>query len=62
MANEIYGCFGNGMMSGSYGYGWALFSWVVGILTIIGIVLFIIWITKKIENENNENIRRKKKK
>ncbi|MFA5953235.1 MAG: hypothetical protein WC812_01450 [Candidatus Pacearchaeota archaeon] len=48
MVNSFYGCFNEyGMMSGNY-----LFSWLFGILGIIALILFIIWITKKIQNEN----------
>jgi uncharacterized membrane protein len=47
MVNSIYGCFGYGMMGGNY-----LFSWICSILGIIALILFIIWITKKIQNEN----------
>ena len=52
------GCFGYGTMAGGYGYGWMLFSWLIGALVIVGLVLFIIWISKKIQNENNKNKRR----
>ncbi|MEK6832471.1 MAG: hypothetical protein AABY32_00355 [Nanoarchaeota archaeon] len=51
-----YGCFGYGMMNGSYGFGWILFSWLMGLLIIAGLVLFIIWIFKKIQNESNKSI------
>jgi uncharacterized membrane protein len=60
-----YGCFGYGMMNGSYGYGWMLLAWLVGLLVVVGLVLFIVWITKKIQNEdhsineNNKNRRRR---
>jgi flagellar biogenesis protein FliO len=47
-----YGCFGDGMMSGVYGYGWMLFSWLIGLLITVGLILLIIWIIKKIQNEN----------
>ena len=68
MADELYNCFGNyGMMNGSYGYGWMVFSWIIGLLVIIGLVLFIVWIIKKIQetdqksnNRTNKNTRRKK--
>ena len=53
----VYEYMGYGMMGG-YGYGWMLFSWLIGALVIVGLVLFIIWISKKIQNENNKNKRR----
>ncbi len=46
-----YGCFGYGMMSGSYGYGWMLFSWLIGLLTAIGLVVFIMWMIKNIQKD-----------
>jgi uncharacterized membrane protein len=68
MTNELYGCFGNyGMMNGIYGYGWMVFSWIIGILIITALVLFIIRIIKKMQESDersnekiNKNIRRKK--
>jgi len=48
MVNLIYGCFnGYGITNENY-----LFSWIFGILGIIALVLFIIWLTKKIQSEN----------
>jgi uncharacterized membrane protein len=55
-----YGCFGYGMMNGSYGYGLMLFSWLIGLLFLAGLVLFIIWIIKKIQNEDKKQNRRLK--
>ncbi len=49
-----YGCFGYGMMDGSYGYGWMLFSWLIGLLAIVGLVLFIIWMIKNMQKENTK--------
>lgn len=60
MASEYYGCFGSGMMGGSYGYGWAIFSWLIGLLAVVGLTLLIVWLFKKIENETNKSKRRKK--
>jgi uncharacterized membrane protein len=57
MAYE-YGCFGYGMMSGGYGYGWMLFSWLIGLLVVVGLVLFIIWMTKRIQDDNTKHNRR----
>ena len=50
MANGFYSCFGNyGIMGGNY-----IFSWVFTILGIIALVLFIIWIIRKIQSDNNK--------
>lgn len=56
----VYGCFGYGMMGGNYGYGWMLFGWLMGLLIVIGLVLFIIWITKKIQDDTEKHSRRQK--
>lgn len=61
----VYNCFGYGMMDGSYGYGWMLFSWLIGLLVVAGLVVFIIWMFKKIQDgdkweEHNKNNRRRK--
>jgi len=53
-----YGCFGYGMMGGNYGYIGIIFGWLIGILVLVGIVLLIIWIAKKIQNENHRAKRR----
>jgi uncharacterized membrane protein len=55
-----YGCFGYGMMGGSYGYGWMLFSWLIGGLFIVAIVLSIFYFTRKIQNDNHRTERRQK--
>ena len=55
-----YGCFGYGMMGGNYGYGWMLFSWLIGLLIIFGLVLFIIWITRKVQDDTEKHNRRKR--
>jgi uncharacterized membrane protein len=47
------------MMSGSYG--WMLFSWLIGLLVITGLVLFIILMTKKIQREENHKNERRLK-
>jgi uncharacterized membrane protein len=54
----VYGCFGYGMMGGSYGYGWMLFSWLIGLLVTIGLVLFIVWLFKQIQKEDNKKHKR----
>jgi uncharacterized membrane protein len=51
MAYE-YGCFGYGMMSGGYGYGWMIFSWLIGLLLTAGFVVFILCIIKKMRYED----------
>jgi uncharacterized membrane protein len=53
-----YGCFGYGMMGGIYGYGGMLFSWIIGGLLLVGIVLSIFYFTKKIQDENHRTKRR----
>jgi uncharacterized membrane protein len=67
VANEAYSCFGYGMMNGSYGYGWMIFSWLIGLLIVAGLVVFIIWMFRKIQYENkregqeyNRNNRRRR--
>ena len=52
-----YGCFGYGMMGGSYGYGWMLFSWLIGLLIVAGLVVFVIWMIQKIQNDNKKHNR-----
>lgn len=41
-----------GMMGGAYGYSWMIFSWVLGLLSIVALVLLILWLIKKIQNED----------
>lgn len=59
MVNELYNCYGYGMMNGSYGYGWMIFSWLIGLLIVAGLVVFIIWMTRKIQDDNKHNRRRR---
>jgi uncharacterized membrane protein len=49
-----------GMMGGNYGYGygWMVFSWLIGLLTVVGLVVFIMWMLKKMQYENHRNERR----
>jgi flagellar biogenesis protein FliO len=54
MANEIYNCFGSGMINGNYGYGWMTFSWFIALLIAVGLFLFIVWMIKKIQNEDKK--------
>ena len=63
MAYE-YGCFGYGMMLGGSGYFWMILSWFILMLLVFCLFLFILWIVKKIKNEeqiNNKNKRRRKR-
>jgi len=53
MMNEYFGYYG--MMGGNY-----IFSWIFMILGIISLVLFIVWMTKKIQNEDYKTERRLK--
>jgi uncharacterized membrane protein len=62
-----YQCFGNGIMGnfeygmmGGYGYGWMFFSWIIGLLVVVGLVIFIIWMVKRLQSNNYRNERRKK--
>ncbi len=45
------GCFGGmgGMMMGSYGYGGMFFGWAFGLLTLVALILFIVWLIKQIQ-------------
>lgn len=38
------------MMYGSYGGGMMFFGWLYGILILVALVLFIIWIVKQLQN------------
>jgi uncharacterized membrane protein len=60
MVNELYNCFGYGMMNGGYGYGWIFFSWLIGLLVVAGLVLFIVWMFRKIRDEEHIKNRRRK--
>jgi uncharacterized membrane protein len=55
-----YTCFGYGMMNGSYGYGWMVFSWLIGLLFTVGLVVFIIWMTRKMQDDSKKHNRRGK--
>lgn len=39
------------MMYGSYGTGATFFGWIYGILIVVALVLFIIWIARRIQAE-----------
>ena len=38
-----------GMMYGGYGSGMMFFGWLYGILILVALVLFIVWLTKQIQ-------------
>ena len=38
-----------GMMYGTYGGGMMFFGWLYGILILVALVLFIVWLTKQIQ-------------
>jgi len=40
-----------GMVSGSYGFGIGLFSWIFGLLVLVALVLLIIWLIKQIQKK-----------
>jgi len=48
--NDFGSCFG-GMMYGSYGLGMGLFGWIFGLLIIVTLVLFIVWLLKQIQKK-----------
>ncbi len=50
----VYGCFSN------YGMYGGIFTWLVNILIIGGLVLLIVWLIKKIQNENKSTRRSKR--
>ena len=39
------------MMSGNYGYGLGIFSWLTGLLVIVALVLLIVWLIKQIQKK-----------
>lgn len=44
------GGFGN-MMYGGYGYGGMLFSWLIGLLVVVALVLLIYWLIKQVSKK-----------
>jgi uncharacterized membrane protein len=46
-ANGMMSGFYGGMM-GSYGYGGAIFSWLISLLVIVALVLLIYWLIQKV--------------
>lgn len=54
---DFGGCYGPGMMSGSYGFLGLLFGWIFSALVLVALVLLIVWLYKQIENSG----KRKKK-
>ena len=51
LALFIFSGFGGygGMMGGNYGGGMMFFGWIYGILILIALVLFIVWLAKQIQ-------------
>jgi flagellar biogenesis protein FliO len=52
---------GYGMMRGDYSYRWMFFSWLIAMLVVVGLVVLIIWMIKKMQYKNHRNERRKNK-
>lgn len=48
-----YGGYGGmmGMMYGNYGSGMMIFGWLYGILILLALVLFIVWLVKQIQKK-----------
>jgi len=48
-----YGGYGGmmGMMYGSYGSGMMLFGWIYGLLILVALVLFIVWLVKQVQKK-----------
>jgi uncharacterized membrane protein len=48
-----YGGYGGmmGMMYGNFGSGMMLFSWLYGVLILVALVLFIVWLVKQIQKK-----------
>ncbi len=46
-----YGCFGPGMMGGSWGYGGMIFGWLFSALFLVALVLLIVWLIKQIQKK-----------
>lgn len=40
-----------GMMYGSYGSGWLIFTWILGILMLVALILLIFWLFKQINKK-----------
>lgn len=40
-----------GMMSGGYGWTGMIFGWFIGLLVIVALVLFIVWLIKQIQKK-----------
>jgi len=50
-ADDFGSCGMGNMMYGSYGSGMMIFSWAFGLLVLIALVLFIIWLVKQIQKK-----------
>jgi uncharacterized membrane protein len=51
----VYNCFGYGIMNGSYV--WMIFSWLIVFLFVAGLIVFIVWMFRKIQYEDKGNNR-----
>ena len=40
-----------GMMGGSWGMGGMFFSWIIGLLVIVALILLIVWLIKQIQKK-----------
>lgn len=43
----IYGCFGYGMYIGNI-----FLNWSISVLIVVGLILLVVWLVKKIQNED----------
>jgi len=48
---DVGNCNMAGMMYGSYGLGLGIFSWLFGLLILIALILFIVWLIKQIQKK-----------
>lgn len=48
-AQQDFSCPGYGMMYGGYGTGGVLFSWLLGLLTVVALALLIAWLIKQLQ-------------
>lgn len=50
-AQQDYSCPGYGMMYGGYGAGGIIFSWLLGLLTVVALALLIAWLIKQLQRK-----------
>ncbi|MEK6960054.1 MAG: hypothetical protein AABX47_02700 [Nanoarchaeota archaeon] len=48
-AQQDFSCPGYGMMYGGYGTGGVIFSWLLGLLTVVALALLIAWLVKQLQ-------------